>query len=293
MRVHVPDAKTTISMASTVAASTPRFDGIVGDSPALRRALEAATTAISRRMPAHIVGEQGTGKRLLATGIAARCADAVELVSFPNPKPAAQMLDAIDGALERGAAVVLHRIDRATGEVRDDIANLLRLLDQPQIVLTAGAVTDEVAPVLSALRGIEISLPALRARRDDIPALVRHFLDEAGHPDVRIAAKLRDALVRADWPGNVAQLRTLTESALENLAGPELRLADLSEVHARTLQISRLGRLEEAELTQIREALAEAGGNRVKAAALLGIGRSTLYRKIDSYAAKGFEIEFD
>ena len=105
-----------------------------------------------------------------------------------------------------------------------------------------------------------------------------------------MSPKLRDALVVADWPGNVGQLRDLVESAASLSLSGELHLSDLNAVQLRRLGTTRLTRLEEAELQQIRAALAEACGNRVRAATLLGIGRSTLYRKVEAYEAKGFDL---
>ncbi len=289
MRVHVAEGRSaTLPLAS---APAPSFAGMVGESAGLRRALEAATTAVVRQTPVHILGEQGTGKRSLAHAIARQLSDDVREIAFPTRFDQVALLDQLDSGLEQGAAIVLHRVDRAPAQVRDELAAFVRLVDQPRLILTAGALTDDIAPLLSALRGVEATLPPLRSRREDIPALARHFLDESGRTEVRLAPKLRDVLVRADWPGNVAQLRGLIESTVAQVAGTEMRMVDLSDVNARTLQVSRLGRLEEAELTQIREALAEAGGNRVRAAALLGIGRSTLYRKLESYAARGFELD--
>jgi DNA-binding NtrC family response regulator len=98
------------------------------------------------------------------------------------------------------------------------------------------------------------------------------------------------ALTEADWPGIVRQLRELVTSAAARAASRELTVDDLTDSHRRSIARSQLSRLEEAELQQIREALAEAGGNRVRAAATLQIGRSTLYRKMEMYRHRGFSI---
>ncbi len=292
MRMHVPDEPRRLEAAP---ASRParRFPGVVGDSPAVRRALDAATTATARKVPAYIVGEKGTGKRLLAEAIAGSLSSDTSTIVFPATATAVQVLDDIDATLSRGASIVLHRIDRASQDLLEELAALLQLLDQPQVVVTAGVLNDDVASVVAALRGIEIVLPPLRSRRDDVPALVRAFLDSGGHDDLRISDKLRDTLVAADWPGNVDQLRSVVDTSAARAATSEIRLSDLSEVHLRSLQVSRLTRLEEAELHQIREALIESGGNRLKAATLLGIGRSTLYRKLEGYAGRGFDVELE
>jgi transcriptional regulator of acetoin/glycerol metabolism len=293
MRVHVPDTPSAVRSPARSRAATPQFEGFVGASPGLRRALDAAATAVARRVPAYVLGERGTGKRALARAIAATLSDDVVDMDFPHHGGLAASVDAIDNALARGSAVVLHRIDRAPAATNEELAALFQLLEQPQVVVTAGSISDTIAPVLSSLRGIEVSLPPLRSRREDIPALSDHFLEGFGREGLRLSAKLRDALVAADWPGNVEQLRDILHASSAQTQGSEIRLSDLTDAHLRALQVSRLSRLEEAELRQIRDALIECRGNRVKAAALLGVSRSTLYRKIDTYIARGFDIELD
>ena len=151
-------------------------------------------------------------------------------------------MEEIDAALEQGAAVVLHRIDRCRPELKDELAALLHVLEQPQLVLTAGVISDDLLPILSALRGIEVVMPPLRDRREEISALASHVLLNALGREVRLSPKLRDALVAADWPGNVGQLRELVESAASRCLGGELRLADLTAVQLRdsTLPASRV-----------------------------------------------------
>ncbi|MFG3110286.1 sigma-54-dependent Fis family transcriptional regulator [Streptomyces tendae] len=291
MRVQVPPEERRRTLPGAVPVpQAESFEGMIGTSRPLRRALDAASTAASRRMPAYIVGETGTGKKSLGRAIASRMSDGVVVFDFAGERHSADVVEEVDAALARGEAAVLHRVERASGPVRDELAALLKLLEQPQLVLTAGHVSDEILPVLSGLRGIEVSMPALRDRRSDIPALTEYFLRTGDGHARRLSTKLRDALVAADWPGNVGQLRELVESISARAELEEARLADLTDVQLRALNTARLTRLEEVELQQIRSALAEAGGNRVKASALLGIGRSTLYRKIEAYTGRGFNL---
>ncbi|NIY63902.1 sigma-54-dependent Fis family transcriptional regulator [Streptomyces malaysiensis] len=268
------------------------FDEILGDSLALRRALEAAGTACARRNPAYIVGEPGTGKGRLAEAIAARLADRTVVFdcSVGGIGRTFEVGD-IDAELASGAAVVLRRVDACDEALRERLTDLLRVLEQPGVVLTMRKLNDDLLPLIGALRGIEVGMPSLRMRREDIPPLVTHFLARCAGTATRVSPRLLDALVAADWPGNVRQLRDVVESAASRSAASELRVDDLAEAHRSRLARSRLTRLEEAELHQIREALIEAGGNRLRAAAILGIGRSTLYRKIDMYTNRGFELE--
>ena len=104
------------------------------------------------------------------------------------------------------------------------------------------------------------------------------------------SGRLLAALANAEWPGNVAQLReVVTTAALRNTTGT-VCVSDVNEAHQASLARGRLSRLEAAELEQIRHALAEVGGNRAKAADLLEIGRSTLYRKMENYSRRGYEL---
>jgi DNA-binding NtrC family response regulator len=132
-------------------------------------------------------------------------------------------------------------------------------------------------------------MPSLRDRRDDIPLLVRDTLEQAPGGK-RASARLIEALTAADWPGNVEQLVATVQQLAERVEASEIGIRDLTSAEERLLARSHLSRLEAAELQQIREALEEAGGNRVKAAAALEIGRSTLYRRIDSFTSRGFEF---
>ncbi|WP_191283170.1 sigma-54-dependent Fis family transcriptional regulator [Pseudolysinimonas yzui] len=291
MRVFVPTAPGAHTAGRSPSSPPRTFDSFVGTSTRFRRALDAAAAAASRRLPAYVVGEQGTGKLRLAEAIAGQLADEVVKFDYLRSSGSARSAAEVDSVLARGAAAVLHRVDRATAAEKEEIADLLSLLDQPQLVVTTSAVTEDVLPIISALRGIEVTLPPLRERRDDILALAGDLMREHVRPDARLSPKLRDALVLADWPGNISQLRDLITSLSHVETGSEIRMSDLSAVHLRALSTARLTRLEEAELQQIRTVLAEAGGNRVQAASLLGLGRSTLYRKIEMYEGRGFDLE--
>ncbi len=141
-----------------------------------------------------------------------------------------------------------------------------------------------------------IHLPPLRDRRDDVPVLVQHFLDkyaaDAGKRITRVAADALEALVRYDWPGNVRELENVVHRSLLVAAGPELALSDLpgglsgappaSAIPASGEVLS----LEELERSAIRAALERYGDNLSDAARQLGIGRSTLYRKIEQYGLR-------
>ncbi len=134
---------------------------------------------------------------------------------------------------------------------------------------------------------IVIEIPPLRERREDIPLLVQHFIRK-NDPTRTISEAAMRALQRYDWPGNVRELENWVERACALGVGSELGLQDLpfpvthggpSEAPSgEGLDLS--SRREDAERQAILEALERAGGSRGKAAELLGMGRSTLYRKL-------------
>jgi transcriptional regulator of acetoin/glycerol metabolism len=82
----------------------------------------------------------------------------------------------------------------------------------------------------------------------------------------------------------------VVSNAIERSRGPEVTVDDLPQGFHRVLTNGRLSRLEDAELSELRKALLEAKGNRRHAAELLQIGRSTLYRRMDYFRGRGFEL---
>lgn len=155
------------------------------------------------------------------------------------------------------------------------------------------------------LNVVTLRLPPLRERREDIPALIAHFLARHGGGR-RLAPDLEHALLSYPWPGNVRELENCIERLVALNSGPVLHLADLpsalvnywrgSSPHmaaAAAAGASPLAAspavlaLEEVEKRAILEALAYTGGDQLKAARLLGIGRTTLYRKLRQYGIAG------
>lgn len=292
MRVHVPTSQSA-NAPPTKLSKLRSLDGVLGASWSFKRALDAAETAIRRRVPSLILGEPGSGKLHMAQAIAARLAHEIVAIDFCRDEHESSIVTLIDQHLAEGSAVVLHHVERASAEVQDDLSDLLMLLEQPSLVLTANAVSDGMLPLAGLLRGIEITIPPLRARRDDIPELAESFASELLGKEVRLSSKVRNLLVSADWAGNVSQLKDLMRTIPPGKVGEEIHVSDFTETQLRSLSRSHLTRLEEAELQEIRAALLESGGNRVQAAGLLGIGRSTLYRKIESYQGRGFALVSD
>ena len=142
------------------------------------------------------------------------------------------------------------------------------------------------------LKVVEIDLPPLRERREDIPLLVDHFLEEFsryyGKPKHRIHPKALNALQNYSWPGNIRQLKNVIEGIVVMTEG-EITLSDLPEEisnepgQSQYIKIPAGLTMKEAEKEIISAALIHYGGNRAKTARGLGLGRKTLYRKLEEY----------
>lgn len=317
------------------------FDAMVGTAPEFRTALAKAATAARSHGNVLVEGESGTGKDMILRAMQAGSARAKAPVRTLNlGAMAGTSLEsllfghergAFPGAFDRqvgmlqlcdGGTLILDEIDRL------DIALQLRLADvlASRIVRPTGAahgfridvrvlassdrrldalvVAGEFdARLRDLLAGTHISLPALRDRAGDIPALTRFFLNRIGNqPGLRqhsIADSALSLLEAYDWPGNVRQLQAVlfraavfceTESLTADCFPQLLEL--LGDQENRTDKRQRglgvmlytddgnLRALEDIEADIIRLAIGHYRGRMTEVARRLGIGRSTLYRKL-------------
>lgn len=136
------------------------------------------------------------------------------------------------------------------------------------------------------LNVFELHVPPLRERGSDVGRLIDHFLDHFGRahgrPGIRLSDAARSKLVSYAWPGNVRQLRNTIDSAVVMAAGPRIEAGDLMLQDVGGQELDTL-EIEVWERKLILEALKRTGGNVPDAAKLLGIGRATLYRKLEQY----------
>ena len=143
------------------------------------------------------------------------------------------------------------------------------------------------------LNVVNLCVPALSRRRDDIPLLAYHFLSKCaarmGKPVTRIASEALDILKRYDFPGNVRELENIIERGVAIASGDTIEVAylpdDLRELTILTFRKKdgRLPSLDEQERDYIRWILQETGGNQTLAAQILGIDRVSLWRKLKRY----------
>ena len=147
------------------------------------------------------------------------------------------------------------------------------------------------------LNVVKLRLPALRERKEDIPELARHFLARHGS-ERELSPELIEVLCRYEWPGNVRELENCIYQMVALHSGTRLETIDLpsalqgvmsadeaARLHALSfpVPVERVVPLEELEKRAIVEALSFTRGDRARAAVLLGIGRTTLYRKLKQY----------
>jgi two-component system response regulator HydG len=153
------------------------------------------------------------------------------------------------------------------------------------------------------LNVVNLRLPSLRDRREDIPLLAAHFLDRISHEHNRKFTLSDEALrtmMRYDWPGNVRELENSVERACALSSGPVLHLGDLpTQLQQQGLEARRvaaatgetaapggvpeLKTLADLERDAILGAIRTLSGDKLQAARLLGIGKTTLYRKLKEY----------
>ena len=136
------------------------------------------------------------------------------------------------------------------------------------------------------LNVVELGVPPLRDRSSDVPALVKHFLEQCRSRVERGPRAVSDSAVRRlvefDWPGNVRQLRNVVERSFALCPGVSIEPEHLpDEVVGRAAEMRDAGSvLERSERRQIQDALSAASGNKSEAARQLGIDRKQLYRKM-------------
>ncbi|MGC4089396.1 MAG: sigma-54 dependent transcriptional regulator [Polyangiaceae bacterium] len=307
---------------------------LLGASSALAEVRERIRRAASSNVTVLVRGETGTGKELVARSIhehSARRAGpfvALNCAAVPENLLESELFGYEKGAFSGAAGRKPGRIELADGgtlfldEVGDvslsTQVKLLRVLQERAIERLggSGAIHVDVRFVAATHRDLErllsegkfredffyrlnvvpIEVPPLRARRDDIELLARHFRQRVAaanaRPDVDFEPAVYPLLAAQPWPGNVRQLENFVERLVVLSDGPRVTVQQVeSELRAEgagrgaAAKASRGGNLSEqradSERQIISEALLRAGNNRSLAARLLGISRRTLYNKLE------------
>jgi transcriptional regulator of acetoin/glycerol metabolism len=273
------------------------FGHLVGRSESFRHAVDLAATSSVRSPIICIVGEPGTGKFALAEAIVSSLGRQCAVIDCATIDPRAGQFDRLLRSDRQNAStLIIRHADALRSDARRVLLRFLQEATEQErhVILTirgtAGRATSWPAAVLSA-QCLQVFLTPLRERRDDIPLLIESTLaqiDPGRH--IRPTPALMQAAAQAEWPGNVRQLEAAVRSAAALAGGRDVNTRDLPDDVLLPGPKAHLSRLEQLELMAITKALRETNGNRSHAASVLGIGRSTLYRRLDAFRLHGFNV---
>jgi DNA-binding NtrC family response regulator len=320
------------------------FEGVRGNDPAMEGIFEVLRRVAPTNISVLIEGRSGTGKELLARAIhnnsrrwdkpfrPVNCAGLSETLLeselFGHAKGAFTGAAADRKGLFEVADKGTLFLDEIGDMAPNSQAKLLRVIEDG-VVIPVGSnkpimvdvriisATNQSLPKLIEekkfrqdlyfrIKGVNISLPALRDRVEDIPQLIEHFLKEAAEEVGSKVAGITDAaqtiLSNYEWPGNIRQLRNTIRTMVVMCDREKLDVQDIPPEIAQRPQLPPLllsqesrgaagthaaglagVSLNELEKQAIIDTLAKTEGNREKAAKILGIGERTLYRKIKEY----------
>jgi DNA-binding NtrC family response regulator len=326
MELHRSQRRTQWLEAENRILRAPGAPDFIASAASMRMVLETMARVGPSDANVLITGEHGTGKEVVAQTLhrlssrAQHTLVAVNTGALPEGTFESELFGHVKGAFTDARTDRIGRFELASGGTLflDEIANipihqqakLLRVLESGELERVGSSKTLKVnVRMLSAtnadlraecaagrfredllfrLNTVEISLPPLRERREDIPALAGHFL-------ARYAARYRrqiqglepaalQAMLHYGWPGNVRELDHTVERAVLMARGERIEPVDLG-LQAQRGAVQSLDEmsLETVEAILIRKALARAGGNVSHAADALGLSRGALYRRIEKY----------
>jgi len=298
---------------------------IVAESPPMKRVLEMVQRVAPSDANVLVRGENGTGKGLIARAVhaasrrAAKPFISVNVGGLPESLFESELFGHVKGAFTDARQDRMGRFELADGGTLflDEIANitltqqarLLRVIESGEfervgssqtrradvrlISATNATLEQDVQggrfrqDLLFRLNTVQITIPPLRDRREDIPPLAAQFLDRFARRYRKDVAGFDAAAIKAmlahPWSGNVRELEHAVERAVLMSAATQITRADLAlETPAQTT-IEDMS-IEEVEALLIRKALARFDGNVSRAAELLGLSRSALYRRIQRYS---------
>ncbi|HEY5330391.1 MAG TPA: sigma-54 dependent transcriptional regulator [Acidobacteriaceae bacterium] len=304
----------------------PGAPAFIALSPSMRPVLEMMARVGPSDANVLITGEHGTGKEVVAQTLhllsarADRTLVAVNTGALPEGTFESELFGHVKGAFTDARTDRIGRFELANGGTLflDEIANvplrqqakLLRVLESGEIERVGSSKTKKVdVRMLSAtnadlraecaagrfredllfrLNTVEINLPPLRERRDDIPALAAYFLDRYATRYRRAIQGLEPtamvAMLHHSWPGNVRELDHTIERAVLMASGARIEISDLGLNPQKSAGQSLDDMsLEAVETVLVRKALARTGGNVSQAAEALGLSRGALYRRMEKY----------
>lgn len=290
------------------------FDRMVGRSPAMRRLFELIRRYSRHLTVATIEGEPGTGKKSVARAIHRMGFAASGCFAVIPARSLFAVNEGCGDGLGRGSKLIeqarggLLYLDRLDELCEQQQAALIRLVDQVhcqrsasghpavplQMLFSLCSELEDFPDLVARLGPIRFRLPPLRERREDIPllaqAFVQRFSRNRGKPVRGLGSGTAAPLLRYSWPGNISELEEVISTAAGATETEWIRPKDLPPLgvppmaqlssapdlntEAREQDMS----LDRAIRDHVNEILQRTGGNKLKAAKLMGISRSTLYR---------------
>jgi sigma-54 dependent transcriptional regulator, acetoin dehydrogenase operon transcriptional activator AcoR len=284
---------------SSLAQNAPPLPGLAGRSSAWARACHEVDASGRKGSWLLLVGEPGVGKVSLARAVHRRSLPhsrlwVVDAAEIPEGSLGEWLAQLRERLADPAGTIVLRHLERLTPPAALAVGAALehaeRSGDAPWVVGTLAATTIIGEELDGLLRHFlsSVTVPPLRHRIDDVRELVPVLLGRhAAGTSVECSPEVLQTLLRREWPGNVAELEEVLQSALARQRSGRIRLEDLPEdLHAQSRRV--LTSWESLERDAIARALVKTRGNRTEAATQLGISRATIYRKIHAY---GIEIE--
>jgi DNA-binding NtrC family response regulator len=289
---------------------------MIATAPAMQPVLETIARIGPSDANVLITGEHGTGKEVVAQTLhaisvrAPRSLVAVNTGALPEGTFESEIFGHVKGAFTDARTERIGRFELADGGTLFLEAKLLRVLETGELERVGSSKTrrvdvrvlsatnadlhDEVeagrfrADLLFRLNTVEIHLPPLRERREDIPPLAAHFLTRYAQRYRKQVSGIDPSAIQTmlsyPWPGNVRELDHTLERAVLMARGSQIEAADLGLNPARTSSpgLEEMS-LESVESILIRKALSRSAGNVSQAADALGLSRGALYRRMEKY----------
>lgn len=295
------------------------FSSLVSQSPEMQKLLRIVSKVGSSRQPVLIVGESGTGKEKLARAIhAAGATPGVAFVPVDCSSPVKAVIDAELFGQERpsGSTLFLDEVSELPLELQGKLVRALqdreirvpgRSLPLPFDVRLIASTRVDLEPMARAgtfrrdlylrLNVVSLRLPPLRERREDIQLLAKHILGKVSSESGKshsISDEAMRLLLSHEWPGNVTELEGSIQRAVTLSSSPVLQPEDFpAYVHsgsngsgsgsAANSKLTEIIPLAELEKKTILMTLERLNGDKMATARLLGIGKTTLYRKLREY----------
>jgi len=304
------------------------YDRLIGNSPGMQKVKSLIKDLASVPTTVLLTGESGTGKELVVDSLhfqgdrSDKALIKVNCSALSDNLLESELFGHVRGAFTGAIKDHVGRFQKADGGTifLDEIGDispkmqlrLLRVIENMEFQRVGGNASIKVDVRIVAatnqdlrlkvargqfredlyyrLRVMEVKLPPLRERRDDIPLLVSHFIQKFNRKLTKQIKTISEEALRGltshDWPGNVRELENVIERAFVLCHQSTITLEHLSDELTSKSRSSVSGAFpiqEDEEVSSILSALDKTAGNKSRAARLLGLSRKTIYRKIEKY----------